>query len=223
MGIDVGQLSLRERKKARTRAALIEVSQRLFAERSYSATTLDDICSEVEVTPPTLLRYFDSKARLALAPVTDAIDELRTFLEHPGRHLPAIVVWQEFVTQEVEEVLAPSTPTTSSHVHNLRAFLRWTEKDPLLVAMVTDVERQLREMLVAAMVRDWDAAEGDLHAVVVASALVSGRWAVWNRWLADDDEPAGLLEDQLAVITYVKKRLPRSSADQLLAPTRATT
>ena len=67
-GSIVEQLSLRERKKARTRASLIEVSQRLFAEHSYSATTLDDICAEVEVTPQTLLRYFDSKAQLAVAP-----------------------------------------------------------------------------------------------------------------------------------------------------------
>ena len=212
--IDVEPLSLRERKKARTRASLIEVSQRLFAERSYSATTLDDICAQVDVTPQTLLRYFDSKAQLALAPVTDGIDHLRSFLEAPGRRLPALVIWQEFVTQEVAEVLEPSLPATTSHVHNLRAFQRWSEKDPVLVAMATDVGRQLHEMLAAAMIRDWDAGPGDLHASIVAGALVSGRLAVWNRWLADDDAD-GLLEEQLAVISYVKKRLPRSTAAHL--------
>src|SRR5437868_12741688 len=73
--------SHRERKKARTRAALIEVSQRLFAEKGYAATTLDDICDDVDVRPQTLLRYFDSKAHLALAPLTDSLELLRRFLE----------------------------------------------------------------------------------------------------------------------------------------------
>ncbi len=214
--VHAAPMSLRERKKARTRASLIEVSQRLFAEQSYSGTTLDDICAEVEVTPQTLLRYFDSKAQLALAPVTDALDELRSALEHPARDVPAIVVWEDFVTAEVAEVLEPSMPATPSHVHNLRAFHRWSEKDPVLVAMATDVGRQFHEMLAAAMVRDWGADDGDLHATIVASALVSGRLAVWARWLADDDQPDGLLDDHLAVIAYVTTRLPRSSADQLL-------
>ncbi len=54
--------SLRERKKAKTRAALIEASQRLFARRGYTRTTLEDISAEVDITTQTLLRYFDSKA-----------------------------------------------------------------------------------------------------------------------------------------------------------------
>src|SRR5689334_1350264 len=135
------ELSLRERKKARTRAALIEVSQRLFAERGYSVTTLDDICAEVEVTPQTLLRYFDSKARLAVAPEADAVVELRSVMQDPRRDRPALSVWEEFVRLEVAEVLAPSMPGTTTHVRNLRAFQRWAEKDPVLVAMVTDVGR----------------------------------------------------------------------------------
>ena len=77
--------SLRERKKARTRAALIEVSQRLFAELGYSVTTLEEICAEVEVTPQTLLRYFPSKAHLALAPMAEYFGQLREFLDHPER------------------------------------------------------------------------------------------------------------------------------------------
>ena len=77
--------SHRERKKARTRAALIEVSQRLFAEQGYGATTLEDISAEVDVRPQTLLRYFESKAALALAPLTGALDELRHYLDLYGK------------------------------------------------------------------------------------------------------------------------------------------
>src|SRR4051812_46255897 len=193
-------LSLRERKKARTRAALIEVSQRLFADRGYSVTTLDDICAEVEVTPQTLLRYFDSKARLAVAPEADAVVELRAVMDDPRRRRSALAVWADFVSLEVADVLEPSMPGTSTHVRNLRAFQRWAEKDPVLVAMVTDVGRELGAVLAAGLGRDWHAPPDDLHTTIVASALVAGRLAVWSRWLADDDEPHGLLDEQLAVI-----------------------
>lgn len=211
----IGSMGLRERKKARTRAALIEVSQRLFEEQGYSATTLDDICAEVEVTPQTLLRYFESKAHLALAPMLDEAEALRVFLEAPDRTLPALDLWREFLVIESTEVVDPTTPTTASHVANLRAFQQWGEQDPVLVAMANDVQRQLRDLLAAALVRDWGADEHDLHAMVVAGALVSGRWAVWLRWLNADEPSGALLDEQLAVLAYVRRRLPRSSADQL--------
>jgi len=217
------ELSLRERKKARTRAALVEVSQRLFADQGYSSTTLDDICSVVEVTPQTLLRYFDSKAHLALAPMNDAVDELARFIEHPGRHLKTLTIWQEYVTLEVSEVVEPTMPATASHVRNLRAFLHWTDRDPALVALWSDLERRLRDVLAAGFVRDWDAEPFDLHAEVVAAALVAGRRTVWSRWLVDEGGSSTLLAEQLAVIDYVKHRLPRSSAEQLTPTTESDT
>lgn len=219
--VAAGATSLRERKKARTRASLIEVSQELFAVQGYSETTLEDICVRVEVTPQTLLRYFESKAHLALAPMTDGIAQLRAFLEHPDRRLPAIVVWQEYLTLEVRELEEPSSAANARHLQNLRTYRHWTEKDPVLVAMVGDVDRQLREMLSAAFARDWGVAGDDLHAALVAAALVAGRSAVWSRWLATDDDPAALLAELLAVVAYVKKRMPRSSADQLVPEEKA--
>lgn len=210
--------SLRERKKARTRAALVEVSQRLFAVQGYSATTLDDICAEVEVTPQTLLRYFPSKAHLAIAPMTDAVGQLREFLERPDRQLATIVVWQEYLTLEAQEVDEPSSPVRASQVENLRAYRRWTDRDPVLVAMASDLDRQLVEMLAAAMARDWGVPTDDLHASIVAGALVAGRTAAWSRWLDGDADRAPLTE-LLDVVAYVKKRLARSTASDLVPRT----
>ncbi|MEZ5134574.1 MAG: hypothetical protein R2699_05830 [Acidimicrobiales bacterium] len=120
------QPSLRERKKARTRAALIEVSQRLFVERGYTETTSTTSGRQVEVTPQTCCAI-SSKAHLALAPMADPVEELRAFLEHPDRHLPALLIWREFVSLESAEVVEQSMPTTASHIANLRAF-DWTDR-----------------------------------------------------------------------------------------------
>ena len=206
--------SLRERKKARTRASLIEVSQRLFAERGYNATTLEDICAEVEIRPQTLLRYFESKARLALAPTSDPLDRLRVVLDDPRRGVPALDVWREFLRREAAEAETPTSGVTISYLHNARAGRRWVDRDPALVAVAADIERSLRTSLAAALAADRGASSDDLHSALVAALLVSGRLAVWNRWLDDPQRDGSILDDQLAVVSYAVGNLPLDGLPQ---------
>ncbi len=62
---------LRERKKAKTRAAIQRHALRLFREQGYEATTVNQIAEAAEISPSTFFRYFPTKEDVVLY---DAID-----------------------------------------------------------------------------------------------------------------------------------------------------
>jgi AcrR family transcriptional regulator len=64
---------LRERKKAKTRAAIQHEALRLFRKQGYEATTVEQIAEVVEISPSTFFRYFPAKEDLVL---TDDYDPL---------------------------------------------------------------------------------------------------------------------------------------------------
>jgi AcrR family transcriptional regulator len=64
---------LRERKKAKTRAAIQRHALRLFHEQGYSATTVDQIAAAAEISQSTFFRYFPTKEATVLYDAFDPI------------------------------------------------------------------------------------------------------------------------------------------------------
>jgi AcrR family transcriptional regulator len=78
---------LRERKKAKTRAAIQAHAMRLFQANGYDATTVEQICEAAEVSASTFYRYFPSKPDVVL---WDEFDPLivAAFNEQPAELTP---------------------------------------------------------------------------------------------------------------------------------------
>jgi len=57
---------LRERKKLKTQAAIVESAKRLFLSEGYAKTTMNDIAFDCDVGVGTLYNYYKSKAELLI-------------------------------------------------------------------------------------------------------------------------------------------------------------
>jgi AcrR family transcriptional regulator len=101
---------LRERKKARTREALLEAGLRLFTEHGFTETTTQAIAAEADVSQRTLFRYFASKEDIVLAVVDDAEEAFRLQVaarpaaEHPFAALvhAADATWGDLDSRALE-------------------------------------------------------------------------------------------------------------------------
>lgn len=192
--------SLRERKKARTRADLIRVSQRLFHEQGFSATTLDQICEEVQVVPQTLLRYFDSKHRLALAPQYDALREFSDEMAATDRPLDVLSTWRAFSIGRARQATDDPRPLQLTH---RTEELRNAQHDVLVA---------YEELLTRWFARESGLDEDDdLDGRLLSCTLVGGEHATYRRWLdrGCEGELVGTLE---AVIDRAAHALPRPTA-----------
>jgi AcrR family transcriptional regulator len=63
---DDRSLPLRERKRLRTRRALADAALRMFTEKGFEATTLEELVDEVEVSKSTFFRAFPAKEAVAI-------------------------------------------------------------------------------------------------------------------------------------------------------------
>jgi AcrR family transcriptional regulator len=69
-------LGLRERKKLRTRALLMDAAIDLCNRQGFERTTVDQIAAVADVSPRTFSRYFSTKDAIALALIDEAIDHV---------------------------------------------------------------------------------------------------------------------------------------------------
>ena len=178
--------TLRERKKQRTREALLRVAIELFTTEGYERTTVDDIADAVEVSQRTFFRYFAGKEDAALAldemTVTRFVDAVRARPPHepPLDALRQAVLESWDTLHEVVESVVP--------VERFLAMYRVIESTPVLLAAHLRRSAEVEEVLtrVLAEREGLDAATDPRPRLLVA--VFSGVMRVTERqWLTDGE------------------------------------
>ncbi|MEU6347975.1 TetR family transcriptional regulator [Streptomyces sp. NPDC047072] len=137
--------TLRERKKQRTRDALMRTAIELFITRGYERTTVDDIADAVEVSQRTFFRYFAGKedAALALDEMTVAhfVDAVRA---RPAHEPPLEALRQAVLDgwDRINDIVESVVPVESF----LRMY-RVIESTPVLLAAHLRRSAEVEEVL----------------------------------------------------------------------------
>ncbi len=156
------QPGLRERKKQRTREAILEAALRLFGERGFDAVSVAEIANVVEVSDRTVYNYFPTKEHLVFdrmeafeAALLAAVRERRT-----GESV--LAAFRRFVlqssvrleAQEANEAVGMAarmiTASAALQAHEREVIARYTRSLATLIAEETGVSADDVEPWIAA-------------------------------------------------------------------------
>ena len=123
-------LGLRERKKLRTRATLVDVATRLCAQQGYENTTVDQIAGAAEVSPRTFSRYFPNKEAVIGALIEETSEQVAKAL---ARQSHAITEHEALVSAHVEVFRAAERREPGAmSFDRVSGFLRIVNASPML-------------------------------------------------------------------------------------------
>lgn len=176
---------LRERKKERTRSAIVDAAVELFNERGYDRTTVADIAAAADIAPRTFFAYFPSKEHVLFDDFDGLLQSLRERLDarEPGETaIDALQAW-----------IAGSLVRKSSSVENERARCRQrvVGESQAVAAHERHLMARFEEVLAGAVAKDLGAEPGDARAAMIAAAAIAALQAI------DDNDES---QDPMAVI-----------------------
>lgn len=187
---------LRARKQRRAREQATQVASRLFRERGYDETSLEEIADEAEMSVSSLLRYFGNKERLALA---RHIDHLEAFRSHMAEdQMPTLERWRAFILDQTTSLLSFDTYNEERQL---------IISVPALLRLLSRIQLDQQDELAEAFAREADLdPEDDLYGRLLAALLVAGNEAVYIQWLRSKGK-GDLAQMSLTVVNFAATRL----------------
>ncbi|MCM3923118.1 TetR family transcriptional regulator [Frankia sp. AiPs1] len=179
---------LRERKKAKTRAAIQQEALRLFREQGYEATTMEQIAEAAEVSQSTVFRYFPTKDELVVS------DEQDAFFLEAWRAQPTDLPVLLALRRAIQETLAGLSP---------EEFRAQRDRDVLMVtvpglwaASLGNVT-QTTQMITSLVAEREGRAESDPGVRALSAAIFGVILSTMIRWAQDPDHDVARDLDQM--------------------------
>ena len=174
-------MSLRERKREKTRIALIARAMELFEQRGFDGTSVDAIAEAAEVSRRTFFRYFETKESVFFAPqqrrlssFIDMLEERRSGEKAYDAVRRVLFAFARSYVAEREQLMKEYriiADSRSLQAHELQIDLRW--------------EHALARHLALDAV---ETRHGQAHGAIVAGAIIGMSHAVLRSWYAGGAE-----------------------------------
>ncbi|AUX29335.1 MULTISPECIES: TetR family transcriptional regulator [Sorangium] len=189
---------LRERKKERTRAQIIETAIDLFLKHGYEQTTLDEVLGAVEISRRTFFRYFESKEDLLIAWMDQLIEVACASIRARPRSEAPVVATRNAIRDTVGRLYEGNVP-------RFVAVQQFVAKTPAIRARQSErlghCAEAICEPLAARMGLD---PQRDLAPRVLASCAIAIMQCAIDAWLA-----RGATEDLLELVDEGFRALAR--------------
>ena len=189
---------LRERKKQRTREAIIDAALRLFAERGFERTTVADIAAAADIAPRTFFGYFPAKEDVVFHDFEALFSglEQRLAAREPGETaIDAMRAWIAGLLAEtdfgdprerLQRELVRSTSSLREHDRVLMARLEAALGDAVAMDLGAD-QGPLRPRMVAA-------------AATAALAMLEAFYDDKVELLSEDPDPMAVVDEALTFL-----------------------
>jgi AcrR family transcriptional regulator len=198
----------RERKRTKTRLMIQTEALRLFAEKGYSETTVEEIADAAAISPRTFFRYFPTKEDVVIWDEYDALVpellEARPDNEPPAETLRAVIY-------EALSGLHQRDP------ERLLARVRLSASVPELRARFAEEQQRGMETLAPRLAQKRWTRDDDLRLRVIGSALIAAVSVALDRWQQDDGKSdlLALLDETIdALAKGIGELQPRSRSDR---------
>jgi AcrR family transcriptional regulator len=191
--------SLRERKRARTRQALIDAAVELFERHGYDKTTIADIAAAVDISPRTFFGYFASKEDLLF---TDPDARVQTTLRAIEQRAP-----DEGPVEVLLRALREGAESNDDMVGNMAQLrLRLIRSVPALrgraLQLQHDGQAEIAQRLHAAFPDELD----EVESAALVGAFVGAITAALQVLLRDRDPDPDLVQQRLRQATAIALR-----------------
>ena len=181
---------LRERKKRRTRDTILEVALRLFLERGFEATTVEEIAAAADVSPRTFFRYFPTKEDVVFI---DQAEQDRLLAQTLAHRLPG-----EDDIDLLVRALTVSQRMSLSAIRHSGEILRLIGQSPGLLARSAEQMINTERVLAAALVGKRARGAAVLRAHLLAGAFLGMMFTGYTTWV--EGGMRGELEAMLGTI-----------------------
>jgi AcrR family transcriptional regulator len=157
---------LRERKKQRTREAIVEAAFDLFEERGFDGTTIADIAEAAEIAPRTFFSYFPSKDDVVFWDFEETYAMVASWLREREPGINAIDALRAGVA-------GAKGDASAERLRCKRVRRRLAREDESLAAHHRYLQGKFAELLAEAVARDLGDEPGDLRPRLVAAAATA--------------------------------------------------